>query len=104
MRSPMPRPGLFEPFLKPSGIVVNVAPWSSEISMAPFPAQELEYKPTATYSLLGSVGSKPIASPPLKNPSDKKSSRGTHCVSLGPRSEEHTSELQSHSFISYAVF
>src|ERR1051326_9586598 len=28
----------------------------------------------------------------------------THDERLQPRSEEHTSELQSHSFISYAVF
>src|ERR1051326_4819562 len=29
---------------------------------------------------------------------------GFHPLRLGSRSEEHTSELQSHSFISYAVF
>ena len=27
-----------------------------------------------------------------------------YCYDNDPRSEEHTSELQSHSFISYAVF
>ena len=38
------------------------------------------------------------------NPLDKISVEGKLTYRLTPRSEEHTSELQSHSFISYAVF
>jgi hypothetical protein len=37
---PCPGRGLFRTFLNPSGVVVKVAPWSSEINMAPFDAQE----------------------------------------------------------------
>src|ERR1051326_8283242 len=34
----------------------------------------------------------------------KTAKSGEHRIGAGDRSEEHTSELQSHSFISYAVF
>src|SRR6056300_1939086 len=40
---------------------------------------------------------------PLR-PSSPPTTRGSRCVRPRNRSEEHTSELQSHSEISYAVF
>lgn len=50
--SPRPRPGIFPPTLKGSGVALNVFPWSAETKMLPlFGSQKFVYIPTAWTSV-----------------------------------------------------
>jgi hypothetical protein len=56
-RSPFERPNSLPPILIVISVTSQVLPWSFERAMAPLPAHDCVYVPSAAYTLFGSTGS-----------------------------------------------